>query len=322
MLPSELTQKFDYLLPFLRQLKKYIFDTISPFAERHEFPFYGRIKTVESLAEKIETGRYRKFSDLDDLVAFTLIIPTATHEIEVLDFCRKSFNVIKIRSKENTDKSPDRFRFDSTRVIGKAKPTTGVDTGQPSLFNILFEIQIRTAFEHAWSVATHDLVYKGSLANWKSLRLAAQLKAVSESLDASVAAFDELSKGIVESPSRQVAEKKLVCSFLVELFQRSTMPTEMAPLSFSRTAENLATIIKTIHPQEEISDVIHFLNDKFDELDRVPVSTTLYQLTLGMLCSNPNYNFRTNRISCHITDELLALFPESRRIADKFAYAE
>ena len=325
MIPSELTQKFTSIAPFLRELKNYVFNTISPFAETHGLPFYGRVKKIESLAEKIETGRYRKFSDLDDLVAFTLIIPTATHEQTVLDFCQRSFNVIRIRSKENTEKLPDQFRFDSTRVIATVKPPAGVEAGQPSFFNILFEIQVRTAFEHAWSVATHDLVYKGSLANWKCLRLAAQLKAVSESLDASVASFDELAKGIVESPSRHISERNLVCSFLLELFQRSVVPAEIRPLSISRTAENIVTVVKSIRPRQEVQNVVSFLNDRLRELDRVPVSTTLYQLLLGIICSNYNYKFQNEgraKMYCHVTQELLALFPQSRRIEDKFAYPE
>lgn len=322
MLPSELTQKFNDVAPFLRGLKNYLTSTISPFAEDHGFPFYGRIKTIESLAEKIETGRYRKFSDLDDLVAFTLIIPTATQERTVVAFCQNSFNINEIRSKENTEKLPDQFRFDCTRVIAKAKPTTDIDVGQPSFFNVLFEIQIRTAFEHAWSVATHDLVYKGSLANWKWLRLAAQLKAVSESLDASVAAFDELSKGIVESPSKPILERNLVCSFLIELFDKGLVPAEIRPMSMSRTAENIVTVIKSIQPRQETQDVICFLTHKLQELNPAPVSTTLYQMLLGILCSNNDYQFKRDRVYCHVTDELLTLFPQSRRIENRFAYAE
>jgi (p)ppGpp synthase/HD superfamily hydrolase len=82
--------------PFLNELKKNVSSTLSRFADSHNFPLSGRVKTIESVGEKIEMGRYNRFSEIDDLVAFTLIIPTATYEQEVIDFCKASFDVVAV----------------------------------------------------------------------------------------------------------------------------------------------------------------------------------------------------------------------------------
>src|SRR5262245_27950799 len=121
MIPQQLEQKFSSIRPFLEQLKRHVHDTLGGFADDHTFPFSGRIKTANSIAEKIEMGRYERFSQLDDLVAFTLIIPNATHEPSVIEFCRTKFEIVETRSKSATKKSPEHFRFDSTRAIARAQ---------------------------------------------------------------------------------------------------------------------------------------------------------------------------------------------------------
>ena len=183
MTPQLLEQKFNIVQPFLRELKNHVSETLGGFADENGFPFYGRIKTTDSISEKIEMGRCKQFSHLDDLVAFTLIIPSAAFESAATGFCQSKFHVIEMRNKSNTEKAPDVFRFDATRVIARVRPRPDIDVGVPSIFDWRFEIQIRTAFEHAWAVATHDLVYKGSAIDWKRVRLAAQLKAISEGFD-------------------------------------------------------------------------------------------------------------------------------------------
>jgi hypothetical protein len=41
-----------------------------------------------------------------------------------------------------------------------------------------------------------------------------------------------------------------------------------------------------------------------------------------MICSNEEYQLRRDRVHCHITDEVLVLFPQSRKIENRFLYSE
>jgi ppGpp synthetase/RelA/SpoT-type nucleotidyltranferase len=274
----------------------------------------GRLKTVESVGEKIEMGRYSSFSEIDDLVAFTLVIPNPRLEAETLDFCQKVFDVARVRGKKDTRKPPEFFRFDSTRVIARLRPPA--DLGPRiavSVFDYLFEIQIRTAFEHAWSVATHDLVYKGSTIDWRRIRLAAQLKATSEGLDAAIGAFDHLAQAVEESPWENLRGKILVSEFAEDLFVQAKLPSTLRPASMSRFAENLCELVRDIHPKQDLQDCLRVIKEEIERLRTasVPASLSLYQLFFGILCKRGMIG-KVKNIPCHITFELAAVYPETK----------
>lgn len=322
MVPQQLDQKFNDARPFLNELKRHLTDTLAAFADSRNFPFVGRIKTPESIAEKIEMGRYARFSEIDDLVAFTLVIPTASVEQEVVDFCKSTFDVIEVRDKRTTPKSPDVFRFDSTRVIARARraPDLG-DYKGPSIYEYLFEVQVRTAFEHAWSVATHDLVYKGSSIDWKRIRLAAQLKASSEGLDAAVAVFDHLATAINQSPWKRVSDQIEVSNYISRLFQQDRLPSFLKPASVARFVENFCTLVRSIQPRRSITSCLYEIDNELQRLGptSIPVSLSLYQFFLGMLCHRGLVTTIQN-LQCHVTPELAAIFPGTKGIGSVFDY--
>lgn len=320
MIPQVLSQKIINAEPLLVALKKSVADTLTAFADTRNFPLSGRIKTAESVAEKIEMGRYLRFSEIDDLVAFNLIIPSAAYEQEVISFCKSSFEVVFVRSKTETRKAPDVFRFDSTRIVAKARrPPDLVGHTGPAIYDYLFEIQVRTAFEHAWSVATHDLVYKASSIDWKRVRLAAQLKATSEGLDAAVAAFDHLAMNINESPWERVSDQTEVSKFVSLAFENSRLPPTLRPASISRFSENFWALITSIQPRLSITDALRIINEQMTQTESMPMSLSLYQLFLGMLCRDVRVT-DTRNIHCHVTAELVALFPETARLNAVFDY--
>jgi hypothetical protein len=92
--PAILDIKFNEYKPFVEVVAKKVKSTLVKKCEDEGYAFISRIKTIESLAEKIETGRFKKWSDLDDLFACTVIIPTLSHEKKLLiivkEFLKKS----------------------------------------------------------------------------------------------------------------------------------------------------------------------------------------------------------------------------------------
>jgi ppGpp synthetase/RelA/SpoT-type nucleotidyltranferase len=319
MIPQQLEQKFNSIQPFLVQLKKHIADTLAGFADENNFPFSGRIKTPDSIGEKIEMGRYERFSQIEDLVAFTLIIPSANFEGRVVEFCRSKFQVIEIRNKLSARKSPELFRFDSTRVIARLHRRPDVEQNVPSIFDWPFEIQVRTAFEHAWAVATHDLVYKGASIDWKRLRLAAQLKATSETLDAAIASFDHLAQAISESPWEQVKERSDVSYFVTSLFKENRLPPSLKPASISRFSENFCTLVTKIRPNLQVREAIEMVSEQLEKTASTPISLSLYQLFLGLLFENGSLK-GVQKIPCHVTPELITIYPRTRAISCIFDY--
>ena len=95
--PSILDRKYNEYKPLVEKVAQKVKQALSNFCEdKPKYAFVSRIKTIESLAEKIETGRFAKWSDLDDLFACTVIIPTLSHEKEVKEFCQKAFKITRI----------------------------------------------------------------------------------------------------------------------------------------------------------------------------------------------------------------------------------
>jgi ppGpp synthetase/RelA/SpoT-type nucleotidyltranferase len=320
VIPGKLDERLSSAGPFLDSLKRTVEATLRAYADDHNFPISGRIKSAASVAEKIEMGRYQRFSEIDDLVAFTMIIPSAKCEDEVTKFCKRLFDVTEIRGKSTTQKAPDVFRFDSTRVVARVRRSPDLaGSTRPSISDYLFEIQVRTAFEHAWSVATHDLVYKGSSIDWKRARLAAQLKATSEGLDAAVAAFEYLADAIEESPWDRFRGQVDVSQYIADAFEGQKLPSTLKPSSVSRFSQNFCALIQAIRPTLSVSDALEVITDELRQMSSVPVSLSLYQLFLGMLCHGRETT-EIKTIRCHVTNELATLFPETRKLEAIFDY--
>lgn len=110
--PSILDRRYEEYRPFVEEVAKIVKSTMLNFCENQGYALTYRIKTIESLAEKIETGRFKKLSDLNDLFACTVIIPTLSQELEVIEFCKEAFEVTKIIKRGQSKKSPDTFTFD------------------------------------------------------------------------------------------------------------------------------------------------------------------------------------------------------------------
>src|SRR5258707_1221668 len=112
IIPAILSQKFVFYQPIVNIIAVKVRETLSNYCDQKGYAFMSRIKTLESLAEKIETGRFQKWSELDDLFACTIIIPTLSQEDEVADFCKSTFPFIRMIKRGKTLKAPDVFRFD------------------------------------------------------------------------------------------------------------------------------------------------------------------------------------------------------------------
>lgn len=227
----------------LQEAHSRIGDLLSAFCSKNGYPYIGRIKTADSVAEKIETGRFSRWSEIDDLIAFSVIIPSLDQESGVITYLDSVFVRRALKKRGQANKSPDVFRFDSTRFTGSIKPGPASDANDP-LLGFVFEIQVRTAFEHAWSVSTHKAAYKPEKVDWRRLRLAANLKASVEQLDALVVGFDELSKGMETSFWPEIDAQSKVVTFLTAQHEAGIIDDVSMPSSLGRLSESFVSLIK------------------------------------------------------------------------------
>lgn len=236
--PSRIEEAYSEARPAVEAVGQYVSSTIRPWCDRNDFLFSGRLKTVESLAEKIESGRYARWSDLDDLYACSIVVPTAASEDAVLTFLRRVFEEAELRRRNSTKKAPDVFRFDSTRFIGKLRVTDGLEL-PPGVSSVRFEVQVPSAFEHAWAVVTHDLVYKSPDMDWRKARLAAQLKAGVEQIELIIAGFEANLDFVAQSSYPESDAKQKIIDVFQHLMSDETVSSALAPQSWSRFADNV-----------------------------------------------------------------------------------
>jgi ppGpp synthetase/RelA/SpoT-type nucleotidyltranferase len=59
--PSILDRQYEQYLPFVKDVETRVRETMLNFCDSNGYALTCRIKTIESLAEKIETGRFKKY---------------------------------------------------------------------------------------------------------------------------------------------------------------------------------------------------------------------------------------------------------------------
>ncbi|MCC5630287.1 hypothetical protein LC613_20625 [Nostoc sphaeroides CHAB 2801] len=324
--PSILERKYNEYSPFVKRVSEMVKSTLVNFCENKGYAFISRIKSVESLAEKIETGRFKKWSALDDLFACTVIIPTLSHEEEVIQFCKNAFEIARTVKRGQNKKAPDIFRFDSTRIYAQIKKNYAINIDDKlSIYNVIFEIQIKSAFEHAWSVSTHDLVYKNSEIDWRKLRLAAQIKANVEQLDTLILAFEQTSLIIQENNYPDIKIKRKLASEINKLFEKGKIPDELQPKDMNRFCDNLYRLAVDANQENNIQKIIENIKTEINSTpsQKIPRSISLFQYLFAILIRNKIIEIPIKNYHCHITEELTTLYPDIEIDNDNiFLYSE
>lgn len=287
---------------------------LDDYCKREGFLISGRAKTVDSLRDKIETGRYSNLENVDDIIAFCIVIDKTSQEESVLSFLRSAFNVVseKIKTTLQDERS---FDFDCTRIYARledrSKSLDGAD-------KIIFEVQIRTILQHAWSKITHPEVYKAGRFDAKAARLAAELLAQLESIDRSFFDFRENTKNVKLILRREMADCQMIVDMIDELVARGTIPAEFRPKNGRRLGENIYNAIKRDARQDisvPITTIRHFF---VAQAGKFPRSISLFQLAIVALQAANQLNVGGRRpMHYYVTDELITLFPEAETIPNR-----
>lgn len=325
IVPDEVRQRFDASAHLIAQLSGDVRAAVLTFCAKNLYAFTDRAKTLESFAEKLETGRFARWSDVDDRYACTIIVPTLEEEDGVIAFIEKAFAVREIKRRSSTEKDPQLFRFDSTRISATLK-TADADLAELPLYKVLFEVQVRTAYEHAWSVSTHALVYKADKVDWRRLRIAAQMKALVEQLDLTSVAFDEMAEKISPSEWPDVTVRRKIVEAYKQWFVGGIIPVECAPKDWTRFAENILGLIRANGiRRSEISGFVDQMLGTVEQAARqysqvtFPRTVSLAQFTIGALCHDGLIGNDLRHFVPLVTPALVELFPEVGALTATFA---
>ncbi len=131
--------------------------------------------------------------------------------------------------------------FDDLRMYMKWKDKIG--SRPTGLDGLLFEVQIKTFLQHAWAIATHDLIYKSDEKNWAKERIAYQVKAMLEHAEVSINEADQLSKSSSIKKSNPETKKiKQIIKVLKEMWPAAALPQNLKLLAI-----NLKAILKELN---------------------------------------------------------------------------
>jgi ppGpp synthetase/RelA/SpoT-type nucleotidyltranferase len=147
--------------------------------------YEGRVKSEESYALKVESGRFGADGDIDDFFGCWLVVENLSQLADAEALVRREFRVRGRRPSrdDRTHKRPEAFPFDGLRLKAFLRPDP---TRRVPLHSYRFEVQVKTFLEHAWTVATHDLTYKGGAIGWPLSRIAYQVKAMLEHAEVTI----------------------------------------------------------------------------------------------------------------------------------------
>jgi len=250
--------------------------------------FYkGRVKQLESFAQKLETGRFDPRA-LEDFFACTIVVENKNAINEAVQLVEK-FCIIHDRKPKKigeTHKSPDLFSFDDLRLYVKLKQS---ETSPPSPLNdILFEIQIKTFLQHAWSIATHDLIYKGSSISWGKARLAFQIKAMLEHAEISIEQVEALSG----SSALSITDAKTSTLKDIIIWLQSSWEAELLPLDVVRLSQSLLDVMKAM--KLELEDIRQAVNtDTENGYGTKAKNLSPYEIVVKAIFNNQQDKFRS-----------------------------
>lgn len=226
--------------------------------KRKQWFFIHRIKGEESFALKLETGRVKNAREMEDFFACTLVVENRSSISEALSVVNEVCDIHDRRPRDDgkTHKSPDEFCFDDLRLYVTLKAD---DRLPPNYLNaIVFEVQIKTFLQHAWGIATHDLVYKGQNVNWGKARVAYQIKAMLEHAEVTVERVD----AIAQSSLLSVTDEKLSKLKSVIDWLKITWNDEQLPQDMVRLGDNILNLAKSINVElHEIIECIRLENE-------------------------------------------------------------
>lgn len=318
IVPLPVRQRFAAIEPHLRALKKLVDDTLAPWCEARSYAYHSRVKELPSLAEKIETGKFGSWDSLDDLIACAVVVPTHSHEPPVLDFLDARFQQSDLKRRGELAKPPDAFRFDSTRWRGRLRPHPHLS--RPQVDALVFEVQVRTAFEHAWNATTHDLTYKGTTIDWRRTRLVAQLKAAVEQIDMLIDGFEQGADLVHPFPWREFHQQVELQECYTRKFDAGLIDAALAPKDWIRFAQNLLALIFASAPSRRRRDE-HFdgcLKVLKDANAPLPLSCSLLQGALGTLADAGLVKQLDQTYAPLVTPELETFFPATKAITQRF----
>lgn len=205
--------------------------------------YESRSKEEESFALKVEVGRVKDPDAIEDAFACVIVVPNYSDVKNAERLVIDLYGLPAYKrpdSHEITKKSPSDFRFDDLRLFMKyVDQGYGPPTG---LAGVIFEVQVRTFLQHAWTIATHDVVYKAENVSWRRERVAHQAKAALEQAEVTIESMAalELSAALPETSDKFTLINEIISTL------KSHWEPDQLPADVRRLAEGVYDLLWNI----------------------------------------------------------------------------
>ena len=223
---------------------------------------------------------------LEDFFACTIIVPASGEIDRAEEMVSQLYDRRERRPSSDsfTRKASSEFVFDDLRLYVARRPrASGKD---PDLDGIVFEVQIKTILQHAWSVATHDLIYKTDTVNWSLERIAFQVKAMLEHAEVSVSEAMTLARGA--SVAKEDQQTKDVLETIGHV--RQVWAEDQLPRDVRRLASSVLWLVRLCGiGVEEFRSVVE---GERDRVGGVPRELSPYAFTVQALAQSNWVDFR------------------------------
>ena len=126
----------------------------------------SRIKTEKSFVGKLQrkASKYHALTDITDIIGVRIV---AYYNEDVDRIASMAENLYEVDWANSVDKRKmhqfDSFGYNSLHYICRMPKELCCDPAEPSLNEIRFELQMRTALQHVWSDIQHDIGYKSEI---------------------------------------------------------------------------------------------------------------------------------------------------------------
>ena len=200
--------------------------------KRASWHYESRLKDAESFTLKLETGRWKSLTDIDDLLGALIVVENFSALKDAESLIEEYFDIRKRRppTPGYTTTQADSFPFDDLRFYVQWPSDSPVP--KPLYKNLMFEIQLRTFLQHAWNVATHDIVYKSEVREWPRERIAAQVRASLEQAEVTLHEIDKLAKSdVLCRVDRATRRMERITRLLQEYWHRARLPGDVKRLA-------------------------------------------------------------------------------------------
>ncbi len=281
-----LREKFDAAQHLNQLLAAEVKDYIQGRVEALGWFYTSRVKELESFALKVETGRVDKPEEMEDFFGCTIIVPTAGKIEEAERLVCGQYKLIERRPQEDeiTSKIASDFRFDDLRLYVSRKPLASGKL--PELDGVTFEVQIKTILQHAWSIATHDLIYKTDTVSWPKERIAFQIKAMLEHAEIAIAEAERL------ADSSGVAKKNQRTADILKILEQisAIWPQDTLPRNRKRLAESIIDLLRA--GDVETSQFKEIIESEKRRVGLLPNNLSQYSFTLQALFYSSTVGFQ------------------------------